>query len=54
MTEICKLCGTESTPWESIDALDGYVCADCSYRLAALLVDDRPFSRDRAPQMDRR
>jgi hypothetical protein len=45
MTEICNLCGVESTPWEYIDALDGHVCAECSYRLAALFADVRSMSR---------
>lgn len=45
MTELCKLCGLESTPWEYIDVLDGHVCAECSYRLAALFADVRALSR---------
>ena len=45
MTETCKLCGAESTPWEYIDVLDGHVCAYCSYRLAALFANDGPLSR---------
>lgn len=45
MTETCKLCGEESTPWEYIDALDGHVCADCSYRLAALFANAGSLSR---------
>jgi hypothetical protein len=45
MTETCKLCGAESTPWEYIDVLDGHVCADCSYRLAALFTNDGSLSR---------
>jgi hypothetical protein len=35
----------ESTPWEYIDVLDGHVCADCSYRLAALFANDGSLSR---------
>ena len=45
MTETCKLCGAESTPWEYIDVLDGHVCEDCSYRLAALFANDGSLSR---------
>jgi hypothetical protein len=36
---------TKSTPWEYIDVLDGLVCADCSYRLAALFANDGSLSR---------
>ena len=45
MTETCKLCGAKSTPWQYIDVLDGYVCPECSYRLAALFANDRSMSR---------
>jgi hypothetical protein len=45
MTKVCKLCRLESTPWEYIDVLDGHVCADCSYRLAVLFVNDGSLSR---------
>jgi hypothetical protein len=38
--ETCKLSGAESTPWAYIDVLDGHVCADCSYRLAALFANE--------------
>jgi hypothetical protein len=45
MTEVCKLCGLESTTWEYIDVLNGHVCADCSYRLASFFANDGSLSR---------
>lgn len=33
MTEICKICKQESTPWQYIKELDGHICDTCSYFL---------------------
>lgn len=32
-TEICKICGQESTPWEYLIKLEGHICVDCSNKL---------------------